>query len=145
MSIASRAAIILGAAFLLITRVAVAQAPPHDLAKVVASVRPAVVYVVVATDSGAQSGSGFVLKSDANTSEIVTANHVIEGETQVDVIFDNNEHERYPAQVIMRDHRRDVAILKVPIGHRHTLSLESARDAQEGTAIIVMGYTPASL
>lgn len=144
MSFSLRLATVLGGAFLLITR-ADAQGPPHDLARLVASVRPAVVYVVVATDSGAQSGSGFVLKSDANTSTIVTANHVIEGETQVDVIFDSNEHERYPAQVIMRDHRRDVAILKVPIGHRHTLSLESARDTQEGTAIIVIGYPRVTL
>jgi S1-C subfamily serine protease len=145
MSLALRLSLILGASFLLISRVAVAQAPAHDLAKLVASVRPAVVYVVVATDSGAQSGSGFVLRSDANTSTIVTANHVIEGETQVDVIFDSNEHERYPAQIVMRDHRRDVAILKVPAGHRHTLSLESARDTQEGTAIIVMGYPRVTL
>jgi S1-C subfamily serine protease len=117
-----------------------ADVPEGGLAQLVRSTRPAVVFVVVAMASGAQSGTGFVSSSDASTSTIITANHVIEGETHVDIIFDSDEHERYPARVIKRDHVRDVAVLAVDVGHRSTLLLDSARDIQEGASIIVIGY-----
>src|SRR5438128_1180743 len=53
------------------------------------AVRPSVVYVVAALPNGAASGSGFIYKSDASTTQVVTANHVIEGATAIDVILDS--------------------------------------------------------
>jgi len=108
--------------------------------QVVRKAKPATVFVVAATTSGAQSGTGFAVQSDADSTTIVTANHVIEGETQVDVIFDGSESERYPAEVIRRDHVKDVAILKVRVGHRPTLSLEGPDDVVEGMQIVLIGY-----
>jgi len=107
--------------------------------------KPATVLIVVATNSGAQSGTGFALESNADSTTVITANHVVEGETQVDVIFDSSEKERYPAEIVRRDHVKDVAILKVHVGHRPTLSLESPDDVSEGMQIVLIGYPLATL
>jgi S1-C subfamily serine protease len=119
-----------------------ADAPPpqRSLAQIVAAAKPAVVYIVVETPDGAQSGTGFVLKSDAQTSTVVTANHVIEGGSTVDVIFDSDEHQRFTAQVVSHDHVKDVAILAVPIGNRPVLPLAEGTTIQEGESIAVIGY-----
>ncbi len=123
---------------------ALGSAPEGGLRELVASVKPAVVFIVVVTDSGVQSGTGFVYSSSANESRIITANHVIEGATRVDVIFDSDEHERFPARVLRRDHNKDVAVLQVTLGHRQSLLLEAAHDIQEGSSVIVIGYPVAT-
>lgn len=120
-------------------------APERSLSQVVAASKSAVVFIVVATNNGAQSGSGFVVKSTATTTTIITANHVVEGGTQVDVIFDSNERERYPAEVIKRDHVRDVAVLTVNVGNRAKLALEPNSTIQEGMSIVLIGYPLATL
>jgi S1-C subfamily serine protease len=113
--------------------------------QVVSYAKPAVVFVVCATPDGAQSGSGFVISSGANSSKIVTANHVIEGSTEVDIIFDSNPAERYPATIVRRDHVKDVAVLSVNVGHRRSLALENISSISEGTSILVIGFPRATL
>lgn len=140
----------LAAAFTAIAIVAPASTPSiaqpaTGLAQVFEFAKPAVVYVVVATSGGAQSGSGFVMSSDATSSTIITANHVVEGGTEIDVIFDSNKQERYPAKVVRRDHIRDVAVLKVNVGGRRSLPLEPGADIKEGMSIAVIGYPRATL
>ena len=113
---------------------------PADLSSIVAAAKPAVVFIVALGPSGTQSGSGFAVASTATDTTIVTANHVVEGESQVDVIFDSNERERYTARVIKRDHARDVAILSVPVGNRPTLKLAPPESIREGMSIALIGY-----
>lgn len=113
--------------------------------QVVKKAKPATVYIVVATNTGAQSGTGFAVQSNAASTTIITANHVVEGGTQVDVIFDSKEKERYPAEVVRRDHIKDVAVLKVSVGHRPTLQLESPDSIAEGMQIVLIGYPLATL
>lgn len=120
-------------------------AQQRTLAQVVGSAKPAVVFVVVATSNGAQSGTGFVVQSTTTTTTVITANHVVEGGTQVDVIFDSDEHKRYQAEVVKRDHKRDVAMLRVAVGNRPNLELEQPSDIQEGTSIVLIGYPLATL
>jgi S1-C subfamily serine protease len=121
------------------------QAAQASLAEIVAKDKPAVVFIVVATGAGAQSGTGFVIHSDSHSSTIVTANHVIEGGTQIDVIFDSNEGERYQAKVVRADHRQDVAVLQVSSGKRRALELDNASQIEEGMSIAVIGYPLATL
>lgn len=116
-----------------------------NVEQVVKKAKPATVFVVAATDSGAQSGSGFAVQSNANSTTIITANHVVEGAVQVDVIFDSNERERFPAQIVHRDHEKDVAVLRVHVGHRPTISLESPDNITEGMSIVLIGYPLATL
>jgi len=130
---------------LIIALAAAGTARALTVEQVVKKAKPATVFIVVATNSGAQSGTGFAVQSDSDSTTVVTANHVIEGETQVDVIFDSSEKKRYPAEIVRRDHVKDVAILKVHVGNRPTLSLESPDDVSEGMQIVLVGYPLATL
>jgi S1-C subfamily serine protease len=116
-------------------------APFVDVYKMV---KPAVVLIVSAFPDGAAYGSGFVLKSDATTTTIVTANHVVEGATNIDVILDSDLKKRYPATIVNRDHLKDVAVIEIAVGNRKTLSLASAAQIEEGMTIAVAGYPRAS-
>jgi S1-C subfamily serine protease len=107
--------------------------------------KSAVVFIYVALPDGAASGSGFVFRSDDQTSTIVTANHVVEGAQSIDVILDSNTKKRYRATVIARDRVRDVAILQIPVGHRHSLLLMDSSQVQEGNDIAVVGYPRSTL
>ncbi|MGC8484187.1 MAG: trypsin-like peptidase domain-containing protein [Candidatus Baltobacteraceae bacterium] len=118
---------------------------PPDLAGIVAAAKPAIVFIVALGPSGTQSGSGFVIASTATETTVVTANHVVEGETQVDVIFDSNERERYTARIIKRDHVRDVAVLSVNVGNRPALKLASPESIREGMSIALIGYPMATI
>ncbi len=118
---------------------------PADLSSIVAAAKPAVVFIVALGPSGTQSGSGFAVASTATDTTIVTANHVVEGESQVDVIFDSNERERYTARIVKRDHARDVAILSVPVGNRPTLKLAPPASIREGMSIALIGYPMATI
>jgi S1-C subfamily serine protease len=120
-------------------------AAQQSTVQTVANAKAAVVYVVSSTNSGAMSGSGFVIRSNSASSTIVTANHVVEGANQVDVIFDSDLHKRYSATVVSRDHVKDVAILSVAIGNRSVLNLEPSSKFNEGTQILVIGYPRATL
>ncbi len=115
------------------------------LSSVVAAAKPAVVFIVALGPSGTQSGSGFAVATSASDTTIVTANHVVEGESQVDVVFDSNERERYTARVVKRDHVRDVAVLSVGVGNRPTLKLASPENIQEGMSIALIGYPVATI
>jgi S1-C subfamily serine protease len=120
-------------------------ADASDFATLYRVIKPSVVLIVAATDSGGQSGSGFVYKSGPDSSIIVTANHVIEGASKIDVIFDSSEQERYPAEVVNHDAVKDVAILRVPIGHRRALTLAEPSHVLEGMPIALIGYPRATL
>ncbi len=120
-------------------------AAPVDLSNIVAAAKPAVVFIVALGPSGTQSGSGFAVATTATDTTIVTANHVVEGASQVDVVFDSNERERYTARIVQRDHVRDVAILSVPIGNRPTLALAPPATIREGMSIALIGYPMATI
>lgn len=118
---------------------------PTDLSTIVAAAKPAVVFIVALGPSGTQSGSGFAVASTATDTTIVTANHVVEGESQIDVVFDSNERERYTARILKRDHVRDVAILSVGIGNRPALKLAPPESIREGMSIALIGYPLATI
>ncbi len=130
---------------LLLALAATSTAKALTVEQVVKKAKAATVLIVVATNDGAQSGTGFAVQSSADSTTVVTANHVIEGETQVNIIFDSNEKERYPAEIVRRDHVKDVAILKVHVGRRPTIALESPDDVSEGMQIVLIGYPLATL
>jgi 2-alkenal reductase len=69
---------------------------------------PAVVYILIASDAGGASGSGFVISS---AGDIVTNYHVVEGATAIEVDFSNGFKTR--AEVIGTDLDSDIAVLRV--------------------------------
>ena len=69
---------------------------------------PAVVYILIASDAGGASGSGFVIST---AGDVVTNYHVVEGATQIEVDFSNGFKTR--AEVIGTDLDSDIAVLRV--------------------------------
>ena len=69
---------------------------------------PAVVYILIASDAGGASGSGFVISTSG---DIVTNYHVVEGATAIEVDFSNGFKTR--AEVIGTDLDSDLAVLRV--------------------------------
>ena len=58
-------------------------------------------------------GSGFVVSTDGY---VVTNNHVIDGATKIQVVFDDNPHgegTKYEAKLIGTDPRTDIALIKI--------------------------------
>lgn len=115
-----------------------------DLQDTYAKVKPSVVYIVCSVPDGVVSGSGFVLETDKSKSEIVTANHVVEGASTIDVILNSDPKRRYEATVVQHDHVADVAVLEIPVGHLRALSLESRTAVREGMSVAVVGYPRAA-
>lgn len=121
-----------------------ARADDGAFAKIYQAAKPSVVYIVSAVGSGAATGSGFIYSSTGSTSTIITANHVIEGASRIDVILDSDVHQRYPATVVMRDHVRDVAVLTIQVGNRRALALADPAKIAEGSDMAVIGYPRAA-
>ena len=93
-----------------------AQTSASSIADVVEHVTPAVVNIVVTSSTGEVTslgqGSGFVISPQG---EVVTNYHVIEGGSEISVIFKNGN--RFPAQVIGEDEETDLALLKLSLIH----------------------------
>ena len=122
----------------------IAAASAATLASVYGRIKPSIVYIVVATPSGAQSGTGFIYDSNSTESIIVTAAHVVAGSQRIDVVLDSNPMKRFPATVTTVDRKRDVAYLRIAVGKRASLRLADRPDIAEGLSIAVIGYPRSS-
>jgi hypothetical protein len=89
--------------------------------------------VLIKTEDSA--GTGFIVRPDGT---IVTAFHVIDGATRVGIktgsgeIFDN-------LSLLVKDERRDIAIIKIPGFELPAVELGNSNDVQPGQPIFVVG------
>jgi serine protease Do len=79
-------------------------------------------------------GSGFITTSDGY---IVTNNHVVEGATKIDVVFQDHRHLR--ARVIGADPLTDIAVIKVEASGLPTVRLGSSENARIGEWVLAIG------
>jgi serine protease Do len=80
-------------------------------------------------------GSGFVISPDGY---IVTNNHVIEGVDEIIVAFENNEE--LPAEIIGRDPKTDIALIKVePKKPLTALPLGDSKSIRPGDWVVAIG------
>ncbi|WP_338114028.1 Do family serine endopeptidase [Thiorhodococcus mannitoliphagus] len=80
-------------------------------------------------------GSGFLVDSDGY---IVTNNHVIDGATAVSVVL--NDGSEYPAQVVGRDEKTDLALLKIDAGSPLPyVALGDSSKARVGDWVLAVG------
>lgn len=100
-------------------------AAASDTSQVFRDAQASVVLVLSSTSNGDifGTGSGFVFKSDDRSTEIITANHVVDAAKRIEVVLDSNWKERYTATVVTRDAARDVAVLRIGVGQRRPLLL----------------------
>jgi S1-C subfamily serine protease len=111
-----------------------------DFADIYKEVKPSVVYVLIATATGAASGSGFIYDSDATHSIVVTAYHVVADAQRIDVVLDSDPAKRYPAKVLEHDRRLDIAFLDIPVPNRAPLRLAERAQIEEGNGVAAIGY-----
>lgn len=102
---------------------------------VVSSAKPAVVWVLAKTTDGISSGSGVIVSSDGL---ILTANHVIDGATEVTVVLE--ESRKYQAMVVRTDTASDVAILRISASGLRWLVLGNSDSLNYEEEVRVLGY-----
>ncbi len=105
-----------------------------DFSGVYSMVQSGVGRVAVDSCDGAFAGSGFLV----SPTTMVTAAHVVEGATDVQVSFDGDPVD---ATVVGVDVSTDLAMLAIPTGSGagHVFDL-AAQDPEPGTRIAVIGY-----
>ena len=80
------------------------------------------------------SGSGVIYSTDGY---IVTNNHVIDGADQLEVIlFDNRT---FVAEIVGRDTKSDIAVLKIDANDLPTLALADSDEAEIGEWVLAVG------
>jgi len=95
----------------------------------------AVSIVVAVSPQAIHSGTGFSVRSDSHTTQIVTAAHVVAGASRVVVILQDGSD--YTATILARDHVRDAALLSIDVGGQPTLTLASRPPAQNEPVTII--------
>jgi S1-C subfamily serine protease len=84
---------------------------------------------------GKEMGSGFIINPDG---QILTNNHVISGSSQVEVTLPDQS--RYKAQILMRDKRNDLALIKIEPKKKLTfLNLGDSDRLQVGQKVLAIG------
>ncbi|MEJ7744851.1 MAG: S1C family serine protease [Nocardioidaceae bacterium] len=107
--------------------------PPTNLADTYAEVQSGVGFIAVQTCAGSYTGSGFLVDEE----RVVTAAHVIEGATNVQVEFGD---EIVAASVQGVDLAIDLAVLQLERPVDHHLFRIARADPEPGTSVAVIGF-----
>ncbi len=114
--------------------------PDNSIAGLAAKVLPTVVSIDVASGTAEGTGSGFVIRTDANESFILTNNHVATGAgagSTITVQFQDQSTET--ATIVGTDTSYDLAVLKVNRGNLPVAVLGNSDDVVVGDATIAIG------
>jgi len=114
--------------------------PATSIKSIVQKVSPSVVTVNVIVASGGDTGSGSIIQSDANTSYVLTNNHVIEAAaTSGTIQIELNNGDQINATIVGRDAAYDLAVLKVSKGNLPVLQLGDSAALSIGDSVIAFG------
>ena len=108
-----------------------------DVAEIIGKTEPAIVAITTGQGPGTGdggAGTGFVISADG---VIVTNNHVVAGETRIEVAFTDGASMR--AEIVGRDPSVDLAVLKVDGNDLPTLELGDSDAAQVGDEVLAIG------
>ena len=100
----------------------------------VKQVRPSVVRIE--TSSG--SGTGIIFDKQGQTGYVITNQHVIEGQAQIDVTVDDSA--AYSGTVLGIDRVRDLAVVRICCGSFQELAFGDATSLDPGAEVINVGY-----
>ncbi|MFI5719941.1 trypsin-like peptidase domain-containing protein [Nocardia sp. NPDC051750] len=115
---------------------------PHGpIAQVADAVLPSVVSIRTTVGENGATGSGVVIDGDGY---IVTNNHVVSmaaqdtsGRARIQVTFSDGT--RTPANIVGRDPKSDLAVLKVDVKNLTVAQLGKSDDVQVGDAVLAIG------
>jgi len=103
-------------------------------------VTPSVVSIAVTTSSGGGTGSGSIYRSSANSSFIITNNHVIEAAANSGTIkVELTNGEQYTAKIVGRDPGYDLAVLQIPFGNLPVIALGDSSKVSVGDPVLAIG------
>ena len=105
-----------------------------------ALVTPTVVSISVTSTDGSGTGSGSIYKSNANTSYIITNNHVIESAVTTGTIkveFTNGD--QVAATIVGRDPMYDLAVLSIKTGNLPTIAIGDSSKVSVGDPVLAIG------
>lgn len=88
------------------------------------TLRKGVVKVISTTDGKQITGTGFIIKHDAQVTYIVTAAHVVAGDKSPKVAFFSQQYSFIETEVLQNDARSDISLLKVAIIRKYRPKLE---------------------
>ncbi|NNH69816.1 PDZ domain-containing protein [Nocardia uniformis] len=117
------------------------EVPTGQIGTVVDAVMPAMVTVRAWVGDSGSSGSGVVISGEGY---IVTNNHVISlaandksGKANLQVVFSDNT--RVPAEIVGRDVKSDLAVLKVDVKNLSVIQLGDSQDVKVGDDVLAIG------
>jgi S1-C subfamily serine protease len=114
-----------------------ATADPADTSGVAAKVTPGIVNInITLSGGGGAAGTGMIITS---TGEVLTNNHVIDGETSISVELPSTGR-TYSAHVVGYDLTDDVALVQIDGGGTfHTVSIGDSSTVRLGQAVVALG------
>ena len=114
--------------------------PDDSIAGIAQAVLPVVVSIDVSSNQGSGTGSGFVIRSTANESFVLTNNHVVDGAggaQQITVTF--QDQSQASATIVGTDASYDLAVLRLDRGNLPVAALGDSSDVVVGDATIAIG------
>jgi len=99
-----------------------------------------VVSISVTSPAGSGTGSGSIYRSNANTSFIITNNHVIETAVttgSIKVEFTNGD--QVAATIVGRDPMYDLAVLSIRTGNLPTIAIGDSSKVSVGDSVLAIG------
>lgn len=111
-----------------------------SIAGIAQAVLPVVVSIDVSSSQGSGTGSGFIIRSTANESFVLTNNHVVDGaggSQDITVTFQDQTQET--ATIVGTDASYDLAVLRIDHGNLPVAALGDSDDVVVGDATIAIG------
>ncbi|MEY3606604.1 MAG: hypothetical protein RL289_784, partial [Actinomycetota bacterium] len=111
-----------------------------SIAGIAQAVLPVVVSIDVSSSQGSGTGSGFVIRSTAKESFVLTNNHVVDGaggEQDITVTF--QDQTQASATIVGTDASYDLAVLRLDRGNLPVAALGNSDDVVVGDATIAIG------
>jgi putative serine protease PepD len=111
-----------------------------SIAGIAQVVLPVVVSIDVSSSQGSGTGSGFIIRSSATESLVLTNNHVVDGadgSQSISVTF--QDQSRVNATIVGTDASYDLAVLQIDRGNLPVAALGDSDDVVVGDATIAIG------
>jgi len=111
-----------------------------SIAGIAKLVLPVVVSIDVSSATGDGTGSGFIVRSSATSSYILTNNHVVAGaasDGEINVVF--QDQSQTEATIVGRDPSYDLAVIKINKGNLPVATLGNSDDVVVGDTSIAIG------
>jgi putative serine protease PepD len=107
---------------------------------IAALVTPSVVSISVTTASGGGTGSGSIYKTSANSSYIITNNHVVDaGGADATIEVEMTNGDIYPATIVGRDPGYDIAVIQIQMGNLPAIAIGDSSKISVGDPVLAIG------